>query len=209
MANVILNFLGDVVTNVRSNLVTSNNYMGENYGYDKAGMDKVFLGTTIRNSDGSSTFIPPTYPGKLPANGTQYSIPTSLGGGIGTFNASDYTIRNSAGQVVGSINWSPNQPDQMGSNVIGSPRWPSNQVDLAGLAHDAGIGKAKETNSTDIWLKANDDLRTAALAISNSSTSTWAEKQDALVVLTALNTGRMEPNSIDMSGDMDVATRWK
>lgn len=100
MANVILNFLGDVVTNVRGNLVTSNNYMGENYGYDKAGMDRAFVGIKDRDT---GIFTPPASPGKLPANGTQFAIPTSLGGGIGTFNASDYTIRNSAGQVVGSI----------------------------------------------------------------------------------------------------------
>lgn len=37
MANVILNFLGDVVTNIRGNLVTSNNFGGMNYGYDKVG----------------------------------------------------------------------------------------------------------------------------------------------------------------------------
>lgn len=73
-----------------ANFLSFGNYAGENYGYDFKRMNDFFN----QNQN------------LLPANGTTYQIPASLGGGVGTFNASDYTIRNSAGQTLSSIDMS-------------------------------------------------------------------------------------------------------
>ncbi len=175
-----------------SQLARQDNYMGKGYGYDKAGMDAAFVGVTDKDT---KIFTPPTSPGKLPANGTQYAIPTSLGGGVGTFNASDYTIRNSAGQIVGSINWSPTQPDAVGTGVIGSPRWAVDQMDVKAIYHDIEIGIATDHKSRSEWLAANDRLLTAALVTLVSIASSPAEKLDDLAVVAAITSGFMNPPS--------------
>lgn len=66
-----------------ANFLSFGNYAGAQYGYDFDRMSEFF-----RNNSS-----------QLPANGTTYPIPASLGGGVGTFNASDYTVRNSAGTI--------------------------------------------------------------------------------------------------------------
>lgn len=181
-----------------ANFLSFGNYSGENYGYDLELMRDIF-------KDNQSL---------LPANGTTYQIPASLGGGVGTFNASDYTIRNSAGQVVGSINWNASQVNQSGTVSAGLPRWPTNGTDLAALIHDMGVGsaqailngealKGKDANfqivdqAVSSWNTANDALAKSCLATMANANASASEKLECKLILNLLQQGVMNPRIPD------------